>query len=227
MTDGPLIQDEPIRITVFPDRDECILFFAPKSGVLSLPRELTAPFSKGEVASAFKTAGIDVRVSETSPGRWTNAMTKARRDAKAERGQRQMLKAAESAIAERKIPGLRARSDVILRKQEVDRLLAAKKSELADAKKRYTAGGRGLTTKEWRKLSGRIDDLKQESQSLQAQMGVFKAKEKAENKVRQQSQDRNFIQAAKEMLEPELFQDLWDTAIEITADQDEAAEENL
>ena len=120
MTDGPIHTTEPIRIMVFPDRDECILFFSPDNCVLSLPQELVAPFTKTSVEGAFRTASIDVRVSETSPGRWTNAMTKARRDARAERRQRQQLKAAESAISERNIPGLRERSDVILRKQDVD-----------------------------------------------------------------------------------------------------------
>lgn len=51
-------------------------------------------------------------------------------------------------------------------------------------------------------------------------MGEFKAKEKAENRRLHNNQDRNFIQAAKELLDPELFQDLLDAAVEITADNE-------
>ncbi len=176
--------NEPFRIHVFPDRPEFILIYAPP-GSFQLPR-LGSPFVQGEVKEACNLAGLEVRVSEAVPGRWTKAMLKAKSDARAERRQRQNLKVAVEATVLRGASSEdeRERAELLLDKQRVDEDLARLKLELREAMNRVHTEGRYMPRREFQRKEARIEQLKLESQAIQVRLSELKAAEKARNIAR-------------------------------------------
>src|SRR5262245_54769512 len=63
----------PVRVMIFPDRPDCILFYVPEGMKLVVP-PLTSPFYKKTAADALTDARINYRLTESVPGRWTESM---------------------------------------------------------------------------------------------------------------------------------------------------------
>src|SRR5579863_9113795 len=118
----------PLRVMVFPERPDVLLYYVPdgESIVLSGSSgdyEMTPPFTREKVAAAFRELGVDARVVEGTPGRWTSSMARARQDERSERGaaQVQRERMTASALSGSTSPEVRAYAEALTRKAEVDR----------------------------------------------------------------------------------------------------------
>src|SRR5688572_25342138 len=97
-----VVQDDsrPIRVTVFQDQPECILFHVPDGMRLVVP-PLASPFYRITTSLALGEAKVNCRVSESVSGRWTEAMRAMRQAERAERTQLHRLSEAARIAVER------------------------------------------------------------------------------------------------------------------------------
>lgn len=200
------------RFTVFPEWPEQLLVTAPED---EEPRvlviEVEAPFTLDGVKQACRAAGVDPRVMEGRPGRWTQSMLRAKSADRAERVQRQLLEESQKAVMMRSspIPETRTRAEAILRKNAVDEKLRSLRGELDEARRRYNHGGQGMSQRMFHEKHRELGRLKQESQALQVRLGKLREAEKARNhEAREQAQDNfleHFKQVAFEQLDKETF----------------------
>lgn len=203
---------EPIRIHVFPDRPEFLLLYVPH-GDFRLPR-LLSPFVQGDVKAACSLGGVDVRVSETVPGRWTKAMLKARSDARIERRQQAKLREATEATILRGSSSEteRDRAGLLLEKQQVDGDLARLKAELREAKNRVWSEGRYMPRKVYQRKEALCEQLKLKSQAIQVRLSELRTAEKARNVIEARKDQTRYIKALRgvlhEILDPEEFQEV-------------------
>lgn len=202
-----------IRIMVFVDRPDSVLLVAPDSDMPALPA-MAAPFTKTSVSVAMVEAGVDARVSESIAGRWTTAIVQATKADKAERAQKQMLHEATVATLLRSAndPALRDRALTIQRKHEVDDSLRTLKAKLVEAKAKAATRGAFMPIDEFRKLTARVDALKEESLALQTRLGELRDAEKAANreadKAERSAFPQRFMTAARKMLDPDTYNEL-------------------
>jgi len=201
-----------MRLMLFPDRPDTLLVHS-DDGEVRLPT-LTAPFDKVSVTSACKAAGLDVRVIESVPGRWTFSMSQARQAKMSELRQRENLRIATLATQLRgsDSPLLQDRSQALLRKADVDTEISETKLKLSAAKDNLRIRGKYMDTNEYRRLEKKFEILKQESQSLQTRLGELRDAQKKINIAATESRDSRFRRLAKEILDPEEYQDLYDAA---------------
>ena len=78
------------RLMVFPDRPDCLVLYLPRGMALQMP-VLHSPFAKKNVADACAKAGLAVRVSDGTPGKWGAAYKSLHKAEVAERNQRHYL----------------------------------------------------------------------------------------------------------------------------------------
>ena len=171
-----------VRVGLFVDREDCILFVVPEGEQLGLAA-VTAPFNKSTVGAALRAAGTEYSVFEqTTVGRWLPAVQRAERDASTARAQQEYQKNATEATLLRgsNIPLMRERGEVILRKQDVDARARALKGKIGKAKS-AAFEGRYLPPKEFRSMESELERLKQESQTLQTRLGEIREEEKRTN----------------------------------------------
>ena len=57
------------RLMIFPDRPDCLVVYLPSKMTLRMPL-ISSPFTKIDVSAACVQAGLDVRISEGTPGKW-------------------------------------------------------------------------------------------------------------------------------------------------------------
>lgn len=172
------------RLMVFPDRPDCLVLYLPIGMDLRLP-PIASPFSKHDVGLACAQAGLDVRVSEGTPGKWGAAYRSLHHAEAAERNQRNYL-ATAAANADRRGSGSMAaasRAEAIEAKAKVDEEIRALKAEIGKAKSDAFAKGKYLPVEIFRNKEKRLKDLRDESQALQVKIGELKQKEKAERAV--------------------------------------------
>lgn len=204
------MNERPIRIFVFPERPDCLLLIAPEgTSAVSLPA-LPVPFEKGAVASACGMAGVDARVGETAPGRWTQAMDRAAKEERAERGQRDRLRQAKEAALLRgsAVAEVRERAEAITRKQLVDEEIASLKGQLKAARTKAATRGEYMDPERFRRLERRLEDLKLESQAIQARLGELKQAEKESNRKLAHAENERFREAAKRLLDRATFEEI-------------------
>lgn len=219
------MNQRPIRVFVFPERPDSLLVIAPEgASELKLPA-LSVPFEKGPVAYALGTAGIEARVVETVPGRWSHVMQRAAKDERAERAQQDRLRQAKeaailkgSAVAE-----VRERAEAITRKQLVDEEIARLKGQIKEARSKAHTRGVYMDPDRFRRMERRLEELKLESQAIQARLGELKQAEKEANKKLRREETERFVAAARRLLDAETFEEILTASQE--DDEDEEAHE--
>jgi hypothetical protein len=215
-----------IRIFVFPERPDALLVHVPEGKPLALP-VLSTPFVKGEVSSACKLAGVDVRVRESTPGRWTPALERAKNDERGEIAQRQRLREATEAkiLADTGDPIFKDRAEVLRRKHLVDEEIGRLKTQIGDAKASVRARGVYMDPHAYRRLEAKLAGLKVESQALQARLGELREAEKERDRAAHDAERSTFlgrfVEAAREMLDPETFAEIVAAANEAADGDDE------
>jgi hypothetical protein len=141
-------------------------------------------------------------------------MVRARREARAERHQRQRLgEATAAALAKGSSDDIqRERGDAIRRKLEIDGEIADLKAKIKRAKSTAYTTGAYMDPVEYRGMESRLGRLGVESLALQNRLTELRAKEKERNVARHQAEtrtfERKFIEAAREFLDPDDFREL-------------------
>ena len=224
----------PIRVITFPERPEALLIVA--DALPALPA-MPGPFANIQVRAALRDAGIDARVTEEVPGRWIYALRRTQADERAERAQRDKLRIATEAALATQSPDaiVRDRADVVRQKLEADESIVQLKAKIAAAKNTAATRGIYMDRDDFRSLEARLDQAKLLSQGLQGQLTVLRQREREQGAARhQQAQNRSrekaFISAARRMLDPEDFAEIWamvdaETEGAEQADTDDAAAE--
>lgn len=196
---------KPIRLTVFPEWPEALLVLLPEDEdeEILLP-PLSAPLNREALLEACRDHEVEARVTEGTPGRWTQSLGKMAREGRAER--RQRTQQTEAAV----LLGYAASDDQVLRdraalvgeKKTIDEELRECKARLGKAKSDAFASGRYMDPHKYRKLEQRIVTLKNESLALQERLGALR---EARRNGSDDSFPQRFIDAARQMLEPEVF----------------------
>jgi hypothetical protein len=226
----PGTPESPIRVTVFTTRPDALLIVVADDaqGELSLP-PLAAPFDAPVVTAALASAGVAARLIEGVPGRWTEAIRKAASDARAERKNREKTRLALQATLYRGSgdPILRDRGELTEKKMRIDDEIRALKKQISDANAEARTRGVYMERKQFRDLQARADSLGFESQALQARLGELKREEKDRNReasrLENERFERRFIAAARELLEPEAYEQLMAAAREDDEDEGDEA----
>jgi hypothetical protein len=183
------------RIMLFDNFPNTILILA-DDGELELP-PLISPFTKPEVASAIGEVGMLARVSTSKmAGRYTGSIDRLINAKKSEVVQKANLQeVTQRANLDTKDMD---RATLLQEKYEIDEKLRQAKVELAETRR-----ARFIPKTQYRAITGEIENLKQHQQALQ----VALAKSKQPNQVPQM-----FMDAARIMLEPEVFRMILDEA---------------
>lgn len=217
--------DRPLRIFVFPERPDCLLVCVPDTtGRVALP-ELSAPFTKYDVAKACGDARVLARVGEMTPGRWTPTMQRAAVEARAERAQQNRLREASEAALLRGSAAaeVKERGEAIVRKHQIDEQIRDLKAKIGKAKSVAATSGKFLTVSAFRGMEQQLETLKQESQAIQVRLGELRKAEKDANRRIGKSEDQRFREAARRMLDAETFEELTAIASEDGEDAEVAA----
>lgn len=210
----------PIRIMIFPDRPDCILFYVPDGEVLSIPA-LPAPFYKKSIADLLAGAQVKYRLTESVPGRWTDSVLTLRKAEKAERAQRANLEAARSAALQRSGGELaRSRAEAMGKKLAVDAQIGEIKTWLGKAKSTAFSRGTYENPDRFRRKERELEELKQESQALQVRLSELKKQEKAENIAASNEWLGQFYKSAKYVLPQETIDAVLDRMAEFDDDED-------
>lgn len=160
---------EPLRVLTFPSYPNAILVQLPEGSTATLPLPpLTAPFTRTGIITSFRAAGLPVAVSDSVPGRWSQALMQARSAEKAERTNRQKQREINEAMILRGAsePEQRERSRVMLAKHAVDEEIVQLKAKIREAKVTRFERGIYLAPGEFHRLENRLDQKQLESQSL-------------------------------------------------------------
>lgn len=200
----------PLRVMVFPDRPDCILFYVSESGdgAFEVP-VLQAPFDKKAVMDAFKAAGLECRITETVPGRWTTAMSNAKNADRAERAQKAKQRTmAQAAMLRGGTEMARSRAEAIEQKLAVDERIRETKTWISNAASKARTRGIYEDRDKYQKMVRRLEELKQESQALQVQITQLNQKEKAENRQIHREESEKFCKAAYSVLDPEVIEEV-------------------
>ena len=200
---------KPIRIMLFNDRPDCILFYVQDGERLEIP-PIPAPFYKAPTASLLGQAGVKFRITEASAtGRWTEAIVLMRKSDKAERGQLQRQREASMAALERSGgPLAQSRAEALAKKHVIDDQIRELKSWIGRAKAAAFTRGVYEDAATFRKKEKELAELKQESQALQTALGDLKKKEKAENIAASNEELQAFKRAAYRVLSSEMFDEV-------------------
>lgn len=198
------------RVFVFPDWPRTILIhFDDGSGMARVP-ELPLPLDRAATRDAFRAAGVEATVTESVPGRWTSAMRKAASDERAERGQRVRLATAAALALARQSPepAVRDHAELVQRKLAVDQEGRELKAKIAAAASNARVCGEYMNAGEFRSMERRLEEIRQESQALQTQIGEARDREK-KARAREHDERQAFIEAAKRILDPETYERIW------------------
>ena len=211
---------EPPRLTLF-ETDPCVmLVVVPRGEAFACPR-IVAPFKVDAVRTAFFQEGLDVRISQDAAGspQVRAIVEKRRRDAKAERDQRQKQAEATLATVMRGAVSMEVqqRAEAVLLKQQVDAEIRDLKARIGEAKSNaYTTGVYTPPSRFW-EWQARLEAKKTESQALQARIGELKRLEKSANKEEDRIRERMFVKAARRILGEEAWMRVWEAVDEETA----------
>ncbi len=81
------------RLTIFDERDDCLLVYLPAGHSVRLP-VLTSPLRKIDIIRALEQEGVEARVTvEPRTGRWSETLLCRMKDERCEKAQRQMAPA--------------------------------------------------------------------------------------------------------------------------------------
>jgi hypothetical protein len=219
-----------LRFIVFPERPEALLVLATEANEppFTLPA-LAPPFSRAVVANALRGADIPVRITEEAPGRWGFAIDRAKREASAERAQREKERvAAEVAVGRNSADAnARSRSDLLAEKLRVDEEIAALKKRLGSARSNAFTSGTYMPPDEYRRLEARLESLKLRSQAIQVELREVRLREKAANVAAHLAEHQTwcgkFVDAARKMLDGETFKAIVEAVGEAADEEPEDA----
>src|SRR5262249_43965434 len=115
-------------------------------------------------------------------------------------------------------PILRDRGELTEKKMRIDEEIRALKKQISDANADARTRGVYMDRKQFRELQARADSLGFESQALQARLCGLKREAEARNReasrLDNERFERRFIAAARELLEPEAYEQLMAAARE-------------
>jgi len=198
---------EPLRILLFPSNPGALLVVVTDDDQkeVALP-PLPVPFTKENVAAALRGAAVSARIGEEVSGRWSAALRRAQSDARAERGQREMVRQATTvALAAGSTDVIaRSRGELLQQKLRVDAEIADLKKQVAAARNAATRGIH-MPAEDLRLLVERLGEAKNVSQAVQVKLGELREEEKKRNVARTADYQQRFIRSAREMLDPEDF----------------------
>lgn len=203
-----------------------LLVYVPQGMQVTLPT-ITTPIDRGVLATACQRAGLDVRVSEGVPGRWTHSMDRRRADERSERAAKQMAREATAVTLMKGAvdPQDRSRAEILERKLKIDQQLGEAKKQLLKAKSDAYSKSIFISSDEFQGLNDLIEALKQQSQAAQVELSLARqAQHQANQKAWEQTHSgflQHFYDVAKETMVPEDFQELLAEVIELCGqDQD-------
>ena len=214
---------KPIRVMIFPDRPDCILFYVPDGEALTTP-PLAAPFNKKSVADAFAAVRANVRLTESTPGRWTESMKMMRKAEKAERFQLQKQREAAMVVLDRGGGDLaKTRAEAIARKHGVDERIRDAKDWIKRAKSNAATRGQYEDAERFRRKERELSSLQTESLAIQQQLGDLRKQEKAENVKSSNEEMHLFKKAAYRVLSEQQFEEIL-RAMADMMDEEEASQ---
>lgn len=187
-----------VRITLFHGEPEFLLVRVPAGESLRLA--IDGPLDRAKVSTALAAQGVDYRITETVPGRWSTAIRKLVNDEKAEAGNKAQLSQAgvHSMLRSSNVPEERRRSEMVLRKQQIDARLREIKVMLTDARGRAATRGEYMPRATYVALTSETEQLKQESQSVQNALTALRDEGKG-------WRARTFEGVARRVLPPEML----------------------
>lgn len=227
----PVPHGAPVRALVFRELPRALLLHFPEGAESVKLPEISLPICETGVRAAFRRAGIEVRVSESVPGRWVTALQQARNAERAERTQLANLAKATSAALMRQSPSLlvQQRGEAMRRKEVVDEEVRRLKVQIGEAKSRAFTRGVYMDPVKFRAMEQKLEELKQESQALQVRMTELRKREKAENVERsrreQEARTATFVEAAKRVLDADTYREIWDEVEAMTAEAEDCDSE--
>lgn len=105
-------------------------------------------------------------------------------------------------------PTERERTRLLYEKAEVDKTARELKTKVAAARRAAFGCGRYMDAREYTGLERRLEELRQQSQTLQARVGDLTRQLKEENRARSESFLRLFHRVAQEQLDETVYQEL-------------------
>lgn len=211
-----------LRVMVFPDRPDCILFYVPDGMRLIIP-PIPSPFYKTTTSAALSSAGLNYRLTESVPGRWTESVLLMKKAERAERAQLQKVREATMAVLDRSGgPLAQNRAEAISKKHEVDERIREAKAWIGRAKSNSFARGTYEDPDRYRRKERELYELQQESLALQARLGELKKLEKAENRAAAKDENERFVKAAYRVLSQEKLDLILDAVADDLDAEDEA-----
>lgn len=206
-------EPRPIRVMVFPTRPDVILIYVPEGEELWLPR-MRSPFARYDVANKLGEVDMPARVSESVPGRFTEAIEKAISAERAERAQRQREEEAvriAGVIADPDATDFdKERAKLLVEKQEVDEGVRKLKAHISSVKAAAATKGEYLPPAKFRQLNDKLASAQARSIAIQARLSAIRKERHDGNVARQESRDRRFVEHAKQILPKETMRALWD-----------------
>lgn len=200
------------RLMVFPDRPDCLVLYLPKDTTVVLP-PLASPLTKAGVAENCAQFGLDVRVSEGTPGKWGAAYSSLHKAEKNERRQRHLLaEAAKNAERRSGSSAATSRAEAIAEKNAIDEQVRALKGEIGKAKVVAFETGKYMPANIYRAKEQQLKDLKDKSQALQTRIGELRDAEKKERAAVDQAEHHTyaeeFLKAARCVLPETVLQQI-------------------
>jgi len=206
----------PIRIMVFPTKPNAIVLFADDGAEVDLP-VLDAPFTKAGVHKAFEGYGVEYRITEGAPGRYTPAVAELLSAEKAERQQRANLDVAKT-VARLDASGSatdKERAGLIAEKHDVDTERQEVRAKLREATKQAAIRGKYMDREKFGRLQERMQKLGMRSQAIQVRLTELKAQHRSSVVDKELEEFKSLV---KDLIGDEQYAELWVIARENVAD---------
>jgi hypothetical protein len=194
-------------LAVFETAPHLLLVVAPDGHWIELPR-LVAPFTHSSVTAACRAAGAPFAITRSVPDPWVKAAKDAKAAANAAQAQRealqiQMLKGSVD-------PRVRDRAEAVERFHALAEAHLKARRALEDAKRRAAKGE--ILDADLAALAENEQAVRKELGAANAQLAAINAARKADGQAQSKRLNRQFIDCAREMLDPESFQAIWEAA---------------
>lgn len=189
----------PVRIMIFDERPDCILFYVPEGVELCVPPTMS-PFTRTGVGEAF--AKRSVRITNSTIGRWSDSYTVMRKAARAERAQHDKeLQAKRVVLMKGGTPLSNKRAELIEEKAKVDANIRDLKLQIGKAKARVVRHGEYMPPMQFRQLAEQLVENQERSLAIQSLLGDLK------NNAHLDENER-FRSAAHRLLPPDVLKEL-------------------
>lgn len=203
-----------IRISVFSDKPNFILVFAPDNTEVLLPI-LSSPFTKDDVERRCRKSGINASVRITGDRRWQQEMKVQLNNEKSVKiktqKERELVKATRMVFT-----GTddlhRERGEVILLKQRIEEEMEKVQNDINNAKKNRMLHGIFLPKGVFIGMTDKLSSLKKEKLAIDLRLGEIKKKIREMNVKKSLNFQDMFLFHAKQILSPDVYSEIEEKA---------------